>query len=492
MTESLDQYVEGAAPESLDAYLEGVTPPPPQEPSALSTFLRPFANVAEGLVNLPGAAYRAVKSDVGLIRKMAAEPSTIPEVAKATARGWGQALTELAPTAATMAMGAMAAGPAGAVILPAVEKYWRSRVEGQTIPQAYEAGATIGVGGALAAQAPTVAQLMKKLPGRYLSLPAERHAAGAAMMEEIPGRFGVDDALVTQKYNTARQLGAQETVGTAPLTQLKGAASRMNAEIQANPIPSLRDSSLAKQVASLGREIGDLGEGVTAKQVDSIIKGINQRIASTEGAERGAWKQMLGATHEDMKAAAATTGDPAFQAYADAIGTARLNFLKGDLEEVIKTAGVRMQRTGQSLVTSPGAIVQWMRRNPDWVAAVEKAEPGLMNSIRQDIQEIVPVTDVVGRSIPGQRFGSGRLVLGGAIGHLLSRVLNLPPGTAESLGAIFGGLSPGMGMKISPEYIRSSFRPITTGASTGGALVGGGLGAVAPNLDERLRRTQTE
>jgi hypothetical protein len=131
---------------------------PPQEPSALSTFLKPFANVAEGLVNLPSAAYRAVKSDVGLIRKMAAEPSTIPEVAKATARGWGEALAEAGPTLATMAMGAAAAGPAGAVILPAVEKYWRSRIEGESIPQAYEKGATIGIGAALSTQAPSFVQ----------------------------------------------------------------------------------------------------------------------------------------------------------------------------------------------------------------------------------------------------------------------------------------------------------------------------------------------
>jgi hypothetical protein len=191
-----------------------------------------------------------------------------------------------------------------------------------------------------------------------------------------------------------------------------------------------------------------------------------------------------------MKAAGATTGDPAFQAYADAIGSARLNFLRQDLEQVINTAGIRAQRTGQSIITSPGAIIQWMRRNPDWVAAVEKAEPGLMNSIRQDLQEIVPVTDVVGRSIPGQRFGSGRLVLGGAVGHLLSRVLGLPPWTAESLGAIFGGVSSSIGMTMPAGYIRSSFRPVSTTPSVGGGIVGAGIATLAPSLSRRLQGEQ--
>ena len=87
------------------------------------------------------------------------------------------------------------------------------------------------------------------------------------------------------------------------------------------------------------------------------------------------WKQMLGSVHEDMIAAAKSTKDPAFQSYADAIRAARLNFLRQDIQDAIEHAGIVTQRTGQSVITSPGKIEQWMKTNPEWTAAVEKARP---------------------------------------------------------------------------------------------------------------------
>ena len=456
---------------------------------------------------------------------------------------------------------------------------------------------------------------LRKVPGRYLSLPAERHAAGAEMLEQIPGRFGVSDVGVDEAYALARAggppsqstvqpgaggralmagpggpkalppvggttvlgpprrfageagtlerdlgeaagpeivlttperygrfsqdvpsraelanrraagatgpinrgiagtavpgaggvrrqavvdtrtgrvvayiqegaQGTQQTVErtlreaspaaaapfasppermTASLTNFQSAVGRMAGQLKENPIEALRPSGtidLLNEIATQAAAV-ERGGGATAAGVDRIIKSVNQRIAGTEGAERGLWKQILGSLHEDLRTAAQRTNNPAFGAFADAIHQARLNFLRQDLLDAIQLSGIRTQRTGQSVVTSPGAIQQWIRTHPEWVESVERAKPGLLEQIQQGIQEIIPITDIAGRSIPGQRYGSGRLVLGGAMGHLVSQALGLPPGTAESVGAILGGLSPTMGLRMSPAYIRRSFQPTT-------------------------------
>jgi len=372
-------------------------------------------------------------------------------------------------------LGGVAGGPAGAVGGATVARGMTSLGQGKSAPGVTEdILTTLGVAGATSA-APVVGRYAVKTPGRYLSMPAERHAAGAAMMERVPERFGVTDSDVNAAYGTAERLAAQPPVGTAPLSSLTNAVSRMTAQASKNPITAIQDKALVNTLTQMQTELGSINQ-FNAGQVDAIVKGINQKIGSTTGAERGMWKQMLGSVHEDMIAAAKSTKDPAFQSYADAIRAARLNFLRQDIQDAIEHAGIVTQRTGQSVITSPGKIEQWMKTNPEWTAAVEKARPGLLDSIRQDIADIVPVTDVVGRAIPGQRFGSGRLALGGSVGVILSKLIGISPETAASVGAILGGVSPQMGVKMPPGYVERSFRPTNRSGSVAGA-VGGGVAA---------------
>lgn len=400
-------------------------------------------------------------------------PRILGETAVGTVRNVVRPIVESAPELVGGTLGTVAGGPMGGVAGATMGRGLASMGQGKSGPEVTEdLLTTLGVAGATAG-APAVGKYLVKAPGRHLSMPAERHAAGAAMMERIPERFGVDTGDVRAAYTTAEALAAQPPVARAPLSQLTKAVQRMNAQTQQNPLKAIK-SPLDNPLRAMEQELAGL-RSVNAGQVDSIVKRINDKIGSTTGSERGTWKQLLGAVHEDLKSAATTTGDPAFQAYGDAIRKARLNFLREDIEEAIRLSGVKPDRTGQSVLTSPGKMQQWIRANPEWAANVEKASPGLLDSIRSDIAEIVPVTDVVGRAIPGQRYGSGRLVLGGATGALLSKALGIAPETAASIGAIIGGVSPQMGIKMPPGYVERSFRPTPRQGSPLGTVLGGAL-----------------
>ncbi len=370
--------------------------------------------------------------------------------------------------------GTMVPGPLGIMGGATVARGIKGLVKGE-LPQNTTQGMleTAGTTGMLS-YAPVPYRYAKKVPGKYLSLPSERHAAAAEAMQEIPGKFGVDDALVKSKYATAEQLASLPPQGTAPLASLGNAVARMDNQLQTNPLSSMRDTPLSKQVAKLNRDVQGLGRDVSAKEADAIIKSVNVNIGATEAnaAEQAVWKQMLAATHDDMIRAASSTGDPAFAAYSDAISTARLNFLKRDIEKVIEASGIKEQRTGASVVAAPGNVKKWLRLNPEWQGAVEKVQPGLLDSIRADLEEIIPIANYKAQGIPGQQFGSGRLLVGAALGRLLQRSLGLPPGTAEAAGALIGGLSPWAGIKLTPDYIRSSFRPTVKTGSRGLGLAG--------------------
>jgi hypothetical protein len=464
-------------------------------------------------------------------------------------------------------------------------------------PDAGEAaltGATTGIGSALG----RVGQWLKKAPGKYLSLPAERMGAGAEMMEKVPERFGVSNDSVDAAYTKARNLaktvpesptpkagataaaaktknpvdpvavedaisrltgrgfnhiragekvlgefvqkgysldevlpavnkGIAKTIGrqgetiaadkaaqvvsnlpkaappppaptllnvrppevNASLDKFGARIDEIMGHIKGNPIKSLQDKPMLKELTQAANEVKGLkAGGVSPEQIDRIIKSVNTRISqATDATTEGVWKHLLGGLHEDLTAAATKTKDPAFKAFADAIQEARLNFLRQDLEKVIKSSGVRQSRTGMSVVTSPGKVIQWMTTHPEWEQSVEKAKPGLLDSIRQDLEEIIPITDTTGRSIPGQKFGSGRYALGASAAALIGRALGIPTAEAGAMGALLAGGSQGLeavgGLRMSPGYIQKSFQPtVAKGASAIGGQMGAPLGKLASDV----------
>lgn len=411
---------------------------------------------------------------------VARHPGQLVTAGVETGRQLAAPLVQAIPEISGATIGTLLGGPGGAPLGAATMRELVGVLEGTPARERGQAAGTAALSTLVGQRAGQIPELVSKAPGRYLSLPAERHAAGAAMMEKIPERFGVDDAMVQRRYAAAKHL-SKTSKGSSLLENFRGEAKRLAADLESNPIEALQDKSLAKQFKEISTQADELSSrgGATAGGVDQIIKAVNKKIGDATSTELGMWKDTLRSLHEDMRAASQTTGDPAFAAYAKAIETARLNFLRNDIKKVIETSGIRAQRTGQAVVTSPGAIQQWMRKNPEWVKAVEKANPGILDSIRLDLQEIIPITDIAGRAIPGAQAGSRRVVMGGAAGALAAKILGLSLYDVMAIGSLIGGFMPGQGFTMRPGYIRRSFQPITTPPSR----VGLGAGAViAPAL----------
>ena len=113
-----------------------------------------------------------------------------------------------------------------------------------------------------------------------------------------------------------------------------------------------------------------------------------------------------------------------------------------------------------------------MQQNPDWVKNVEKAQPGIIDSIRQDLQEIIPVTDITGRGIPGQQYGSGRFALGAGVGAIVSKMTGLDLRTTMGALSLLSGLSGKVGFELSPRVIQRGFSPRAATPSRLGGMVG--------------------
>lgn len=528
---------------------------------------------------LRGAAQSVINVPMGMARQAGYEASMIPTYIREPKTFLGdlwrgaQATASAAPEIGGGTLGGILGGPAGVPLGAAMGRELVGIAQGLPAEQRGEQAGGAFLSTLIGQRAPQVAEAVGKIPGRYLSLPAERHAAGAAMLEKIPERFGVTDDLVEGAYAKAERLAKnpptqQATLPTAPrvtvnASEVDQAVSRLlgrgmkpeqaavvvtrnfltagatvedvvplvnksvssaagrtepwitpehanrlaatvekptpppgaptsrpaslNASlgnfqsrleairdgIRANPIEPLRDKALLKNVSESLAQAKALKSGANPQQLDGIIKAVNTKIRQApDGATEGAWKHILGGLHEDLRQAAVTTGDPAFTAYAEAIDLARLNFLRRDIETLINRSGIREQRTGKSVITSPGAVEQWMKTHPDWAEKVEKARPGLIETIRQDLEEIKPITDIVGRGMPGQSFGSGRFALGMGTGALLSKVLGLDPFTISMAGGLLSGLWGKAGFDLPPAYIQRSFRPGVVRPSISGAGVG--------------------
>ena len=316
-----------------------------------------------------------------------------------------------------------------------------------------EAGAPFLLGGKI----PRAAEMTGKGIVRGSASSASRMEAGAQMMERMPGRFGVNRDLVNRLYDTAERLSTQ-SMTQAPLMAFRKRLADAIAEQKMNPLDAMRNKTLIGQLQGTLDQLGQRGNSMTARQVNAVIKSVNDHIGSTEGATRGMWKQALGGLHEDMRTAWQATRDPAFGAYERAIHAAWKNFLLEDFDKVLKHSGMPMNRAGTSPIVAPGKIQQWITDNPQWVQAVEKAEPGLLNALQADLERITPVTNITAPSIPGGHFGSGRLVAGGALGHIFRRVLGLGPGMAEAIGVLMGDLTK-RGIHWNPVRVERAFQP---------------------------------
>ena len=419
-------------------------------------------DVGRGLISLPGLAARAPGGWLEFARRYRADPAGARRELVEAANEFAKGLVPMYGTMEKMATG-----------------------EPLTLRGLSREGAGLGLpylGRKFAAKGIEAAA---KVPGRLLALPGERHGLAGRMTESILGRFGVDDAMVSRLYAIAGNL-SRRSGSTVELPNFADRLRTIRMGIEENPFPEIQDRLLLGKVSrteqramagtpgqqiptpfqtSAGTPIVQTGPPspllVKAHEINSVIKGVNAKIGqASDATTRGAWKNILGGLHEDMRAAFRRTGDPAFAAYEQAIAAARKNFLKQDLQEVIYGVAVKFQRTGKEEIASPGGILNWMRRNPEWVESMEKAHPGVLRSIHADLQEVIPIANVTGTRIPGQTYGSGPFWRAGAGGYLALRALGMSHAEAEIGGAVAGLLSQKFGASLPGSYLRTSFRPI--------------------------------
>lgn len=447
-------------------------------PSMLGAAVEPFRRAAQVVMAIPGQVASGL-SQAGDIdwRDALANPSQFGSAAVNTMKGLAPAILPAAG-----AIGGSLVSPGAGTVAGAMGGQWANEaieqlVSGQpkTPREVLTQGATAGVGALIGAKAPQVAAAAPGAVVRRTASSGSRMAAGERMMDRIPERFGATDDLVSGKYARAEALAKQGTA-TTPLRNFLSAVDEGYKELATNPIDALRNKQLMGQLEEVYFSAPGL---VRSEQIARVIKDVNEKIRGSMGEERGMWKQTLGGLHRDVRAAA-SSGDPAFAAFSDAIHTARLNFLREDLEKAINSLGIRQQRTGTSAVVSPGKIKQWMETHPGWEEAVEKAQPKLLAQIKRDVEDIVPVTNTSGADIPGRNFGSGRGVLGASVAHLFQNTLGLAPGVAEALGAI-AGFASRMGVRYPTSLVEKAFTQGRAPVSN----IGGVVGATAASQYQR-------
>ena len=401
-------------------------------------------------------------------------PSILADAAMRT----GGDIAEMAPTIVGATAGGVLTGgnPFGMAGGAALMRGTQGVIKGEN-PEEFARGVTsAGVGTLAGAGTPELANIPSKAV-RRLASSGSRMAGAAEAMEKIPERFGVTDDLVNQKYTDAKNSMTPATPA-APVTNFVSRLQTIKDGIEKNPYTRTRNTALLNDVSTTLDEATSTAGLVKPDELNAAIKGINDKIGSNwnDPPVRGAWKHVLSGLHEDMRAAAASTGDPAFSAYADAIGTARLNFLRRDLEDAINKSGIRETRA-KTLLTKPENIRQWITNHPDWQAGVEKSQPGLLDSIRGDLKDLDKITTVSATRLPGSQFGSGRGLIGGAIGYLFRNALGLAPGTAEALGVLGGNLSTGS-VNFDPSRTLRAFTRPSTPPSSGGGIAGAGVSAM--------------
>lgn len=390
-------------------------------------------NVGSGILGLPRTLYHTPGRVIEDIRSLAAAPGT-------TMLDWAERARRMVPMSESVAAAFRGQVPETSTVLR----------------EATEAAAPLALGGRI----PRALEETPKAVVRKTASSQSRMQGAAGMMEQMPGRFGVSKDLVNRLYDTAERLSTT-SMTQAPLLSFRRKLADAIAERQMNPLEAMRNKGLISQLQGTLDQLGARGNSMTARQLNAVIKDINEHIGSTEGAVRGMWKQALKGLHEDMRAAWQSTGDPAFGAYEAAIHTAWKNFLLEDFTEALNKSGMPMNRAGTSPIVAPGKIQNWFTNHPEWTSAVERAQPGLLSSLQSDLESIVPIANVTAPTIPGGHFGSGRLVAGGALGHLFRRALGLPPGIAEAMGALMGDLSK-RGIHFDPARTVRAFQPTRT------------------------------
>ena len=402
-------------------------------------------------------------------------PSILADAAVKT----GGDIAEMAPTIVGATAGGVLTGgnPFGMAGGAALMRGTQGVIKGES-PEEFARGVTsAGLGTLVGAGTPELANIPSATV-RRLASSRSRMAGAAEAMDQIPGRFGVSDDLVNQKYADAKNSMTPATPA-APVNNFVSRLQTIKDGIEKNPYTRTRNTGLLNDVTTTLDEATSTAGLVKPDELNAAIKGINDKIGSNwnDPPVRGAWKHVLSGLHEDMRAAAASTGDPAFSAYADAISTARLNFLRRDLEDAINKSGIRETRA-KTLLTKPEAIRQWITNHPDWQAGVEKSQPGLLDSIRGDLKDLDAITTVSSTRLPGSQFGSGRGLIGGAVGYLFRNVLGLAPGTAEALGVLGGNVTSGS-INFDPSRTMRAFARPNTPPSPGGGVAGAGVGAMA-------------
>lgn len=444
--------------------------------AALDVMLIPYnltSEVVEGIKTAPQVDWMDVLKN----------PSQISTAALETVKPM------IGPTAGTIigspaGIAGMALGATGGQLAQSAIEQVASG-EPQTPTSTIEKGLTAGGATAVGSLTPVFTRRAPKAIVRGTASGQSRHAAAADELLGLHEKFGVSDDIVDQAYATARASMATSNVDTFLPNTAKG-LKVIKDDIRLDPFATLRNKPLLKSITEMEEQTLGTKTGqpalLNAAQVNRVITDVNRQIkaamSSGDDATAGAWKQVLGGLHEDMRNAYAVSGDQAFGDFATAIRTAHLNFLRRDLEKLVQRSGATKLRGGTEehprWKADPAAVENWMRRNPEWVDRVNKARPGLIPSIQADLDMLNPVTDIVTKGLPGGTYGSGRFLTGAAIAHMFSRFLGMPLGTAEVLGGAAATITR-RGINYNPRRIMRAWGPKAPMASEPAAAIGAGL-----------------
>lgn len=364
------------------------------------------------------------------VKQVAEDPSMLAAVAE-EASG---AVPSLIATGATMAVPQLrAAGAVPAVARAGVQgiaEYVKQLEQGGETPVQsglQAAGASLGIEGVLGTAGAVVKNVIGKAPGV-----AERLAGSQIpALKTIGQKFGVtpDQGAVRAAYQAFEQLGQNMPQGV-PLTVSGPKLLEVTQELSKRVI--------GKQQPQLVKEISSLGSSNTVvksfKDVDKLMHNLNRTLEGASPEERRLIYQLKDSIWKDIDNAQVPAAQKA--AYRTAVQTARTNFAKQELDNLVgesvtgrvgQMSGVPVPKT-KGLLESLDALAEDAR----WVKDIGGAKK--VEQIREFVRQIHVKT------ARGSNEGSA-VVLGGLGGLIGSSVAGAP---GAAIGAASAVASPGI------------------------------------------------
>lgn len=365
------------------------------------------------------------------VTQLAGSPEMQQARAEETQAGLKEQVPAIAATGATMAIpGLREAGIVGMLGRAGVfslADYARQLLKGET-PDVVEAGKqgilSLGIEGGAKAGGALFQGMLKKSPGVAERLAESKIPA----LQNVGKKFGVEPnpAAVKQAYSAFEQLGKNVPQGI-PLTE-SGPKILQTAE-------ELSKRVIGKQQPQLVKEIADMGGNTVIKSfsdVDKLLHNVNRTLEGVSNPEeRRAIYQLKDAIWKDIENGQVPAAQKA--AYKAAVQTARDNFAKTELDNLVKESLVGRvgQMTGVPVPKTKSLLegMDNLAADPSWVKSMGGEKK--VNQIREFVRQI-HVQVAKGSSVGTAVVEAG---LGGATGAAVGGPAGAAVGAASAVSA---------------------------------------------------------